>query len=201
MQHSGDKMKIKKSIKFSLSLILLSAAAYLIYIITVPNSSLFKSKINEYDQISTSYEGMSNNLKKLKAYEKTLGELIDGINQVNILKNIYQEEIIDILNHILEACEINPGKVTFSEVHTININEINNTENEIHNQAEEIIEAQAMTVSLEYSSSYDSLVDFIDEIQKSDMDISITNIKIIIHDEEEDVQCQVTLNFYALPMV
>ena len=200
MQHSGDKMKIKKSIIVSISLFLLAAVAFLIYITSMPNKSIFKSKINEYEQFNESYEVMSNNLKKLKTYEKTELELINEINNLNILKIIYQEEIINILNDILEACEINPGKITFLEVYTINIDEVNSKENEIQNPAEEIIEAQAMTVNLEFSSTYVSLVDFIDEIQNSDTDISITNIKIIIHEEGEDVQCQITLNFYALPM-
>ena len=198
MQHSGDKMKIKKTVL--ISMFLLSAVVYLIYMISMPNISIFNSKINEYEQISASYEGMSNNLKKLKSYEKTQGELLNDISQLNILKNIYQEEIIDILNNILEACGINLGKITFSEIYTVNINETNNTENEIKYPAEEITEAQAMTVSLEFSSTYESLVDFIDEIQNSETDISITNIKIISHEEGEDVQCQVTLNFYALPL-
>lgn len=200
MQHSGDKMKIKKSIIITIVIIGIIAVAYLIYTIFMSDSSIFKSKINEYEQISNDYESMSHNLKKLKTYEKTRQELINEINQLNILKNIYQEEIIDILNNILEACEINLGKISFSEVRTANINEINNEEIENQDIVEEIIEAQAMTVTLEFSSTYDSLVLFIDEMQNSGTDISITNIKIINNEEGENVQCVITLNFYALPM-
>ena len=204
MQHNGGKMKNKKSLILSLSLIVIIAAVYFVYVINAQNKPILNSSFNEYEQISASYETMSQNLKQQKTYEKTELELINKINELNILQNIQQEEIIIILNDILKTCKINPGKISFSEIYTVNINELNSEESESENAVTEteteVVEAQAMTVNLEFSSTYDNLVSFIDEVQDSDKDISISNIRIINQEEGEEVQCQITLNFFALPL-
>ncbi|MGD9567346.1 MAG: hypothetical protein AB7V48_03320 [Sedimentibacter sp.] len=193
-------MKIKKSVILSMSIIALATAAYFLNVIFAHDKPLFKSKFDEYEQISASYENISQNLKHLKTYEKTEQELINEINELNILQNIYQEEIINIINDILEFCEINPEKISFSEIYTVNINEMDNEEFVADNAGIEIIEAEAMTVNIEFSSTYDSLVSFIDEIQNFDKDIIISNIRIIKHEEGEDILCIINLSFYALPM-
>lgn len=194
-------MKINRASIVLLCLAGISIIIYLIYTLFMPDNDLFSSVDTEYEQINITYESISRNLKMLKTYEKVEEDLQNEIKRLNIIHNIYLEEVINILNYVLETCNINANKITFSEIQTVYI--IDETISESIKQTtatEEGIEMTAMTVSIEFSSTYNDLLMFVDQIQSYETEIGILNIRILYADGGEGIQCFINLNFYAMPL-
>lgn len=195
-------MKKNKTAIVSMCLLVMLATAYLIYKVYLADDVSFRSAGHEYEQISKIYDSMSDNLKMLGTYKKTQYVLLDEINRLNILQTIYQEEIINILNYAMRSCNINAGKITFSEIQDVSVDE-GNRNNETctdENISEQVARVTYMVVNAEFTSTYDVLMLFIDKLQDCNNDVSITNIQIMNSDGGEIVQCVISLKFYAMHM-
>ena len=193
---------MKTSKEIVLILFIGIAAIYLAYKAT--NLVAANPLSNEYSQVKTTYDSMSHNLMKLDDYKEEEKQLLSEVERLSMLKNIHQEDVVGILNDVMMNCSIDADKITFSEIKAVNLRERNN-ENE--NQSDDIdkaeqtndaAEAQVMAVSMEFTSDFESILMFIDEIQTSHAEITVTNVSVFNSDEGDVVRCLINLNIYFL---
>ena len=156
--------------------------------------SMFGSDKDEFQMISSEYETMCDNIKKKNYYENSVLDLNSKINDLNVMTNLRQEKIIDILDEHLSNCSIDASGISFSEVKSIN-----DYDGEATDEAAEF-EAEEISVELNFKSSYANILKFIDEIQNSNSNVVIRNVRISLSGENDSVYGTVVLGFYALPM-
>ena len=144
--------------------------------------------------ISSEYETMYDNIKKRNYYDNSLLDLNSKINELNIMTNLRQEQIIDILNEHLSICGIEASGISFSEGKSINDNDGETTDEAA------VFEAEEISVEMNFKSSYANMLKFIDEIQNSNTDVVIRNVRVSLSGENDSVYGIVILGFYALPM-
>lgn len=157
----------------------------------------------EHTQISSTYENMTKNIKMKNVYEKEIQNINKEINNLNVLSVLEQEKIIIILNNFMSAHNIELNNISFTEPIFILLENINSSseektvdDNSIDNESQFAI----ITANIEFKSNYEDMLEFIDAVQKNTDDTAICSINVITIDEVF-VQCTMTLNFYALPVV
>lgn len=179
------------------------AAIYLTYK-AATNLDAGNPLANEYSQVKTTYDSMSLNLMKLDDYKEEEKQLLSEVERLGLLKNIHQEDVVDILNDAMMYCNIDAGKITFSELKAVSLGEQDNeNENQINDrdkaeQTSDAAEAQVMAVSMELTSDFESILLFIDEMQTSHAEITVTNVSVFNPDEGDVVRCVINLNVYFL---
>ena len=148
---------------------------------------------DEYLTLSNIYEKMADNIKNMKLYEKQQQELLNEINRLSIMDNLCQEEIINLLSYYVSSCNIDPIKITFSEVRPVIFSGANNSEVSMRDD----VEFKNMSVNIEFTSTYDQMLMFIKQVQENENVIDITDMRILNTDEGEGVYCVINLNFYG----
>lgn len=161
------------------------------------NRSSSNSSSEEYFKIKNTYEVMFENLKSKKDYEDLKQDLQDDINGVKLLKLLSQDEILVVLDECINVGKLNVSNISFSEIRQINLN----NENESMDytlEAKSSFPIEVINVHIEFNSTYDDLILFVDKIQGYKTEISITNISILNGEEGEMVYCTIDLSFYAI---
>lgn len=195
-------MKNNKCIKALICLVVVFVIFYILKN-NVPAKAVGKlsSKQDEYLKIKIDYENMADNFKKKKYYEDSADKLLKEINALDVLTDIKQEQIIEILNENISNCNIEATSINFSEVIPVRINNSNNAEVV---QSEEILNENAtqnavmISVQIEFKSSYDNMLKFVDELQNSSINIVIENMRIYM--DKDNVYGVMDLSFYAVPL-
>lgn len=166
----------------------------------INKGNLTASYFEEYNKIKQTYEAMFEHLKYKKEYEAKEQDLQDDINDLNLLKALDQDEIIIILDECIKAGNLMVSNIAFSEIKQISLS----AENEL---IEYTLEAESndlsnfpiemINVHIEFNSTYDDMILFVDKLQGYETEICITNISIL-NEEGERVYCTIDLSFYAM---
>ncbi|MFA9423507.1 MAG: hypothetical protein ACERLG_08000 [Sedimentibacter sp.] len=198
-------MKNNKWIKAIICLVAVLVFSYVLKN-NVPGNPVEKliSKQDEYLEIKIDYENMSDNFKNKKYYEDSVNKILKEINELNVLMGIKQEQIIEILNENISSCNIESTCINFSEVLPASFNNNNNNDDndvdqsgEIKNDDEEQT-AVMISVEIEFKSSYDNMLKFVDELQSGLIDIVIEHMDIYM--DKDNVYGVINLRFYAEPL-
>ena len=158
------------------------------------------SKQDEYLKIKNNYENMSDNFKKKKYYEDRIEKLLEEINALNVLTDIRQEQIIDVLNANISNCNIEATRINFSEVIPVCINNSNDESMQSEEATNENSAQNAVMISvqIEFKSSYDNMLRFVDELKSSSINIVIENMRVYM--DNDNVYGFMDLRFYAVPL-
>jgi len=155
----------------------------------------------EHMKISVDYENISRNLKMASTYEKRKLELLNEIDNLNMESKILQEKIISIIYEYCLKNNIEINNITFSEIMPASLtNEITEENNDTYEQSEYETAAVFMCVSLELTSSYEDMLNLVDDIKNDHMDIAVTKMRTVSL-EGDVVYGVIELNFYAIPML
>ena len=144
----------------------------------VPNLSVG----DEYKDVYSQFENMSNDINMKSIYEEKQNILIKKVNGLNIDTEILQDEIINELNNISRKNNIELNSVKFSEVMPILSDN----------------SGLCMKVTVDFDSDFNDMLNFVDDVKKSKTIISIPDISILTI--KNTVHVSLNLMFYALPM-
>lgn len=179
-----------------LKIIILTVIVLLMCYYIIPEDWLLKlnpAKGN-YIKISQVYGNMLQNFKNYDYLEKKKSSLLDEISKINLETKILQEEIIsNLYKHCLDN-NIVITKINFSEVVPASFN--NDEENLNEDNGEE---AASVRVTIEFKSNYHNMLEFVDDIKNDDIDIAVTNMRVLSPDDS-DIIGVMDLNFYAMPL-
>lgn len=148
----------------------------------------------EYSETSIKYESMSRNFKMKREYEHRKEELLIDINNFNLETNIFQELVLIVVYGYCSLNNMEISNINFTEVIPVSLTESVNEE--ILNE----IPGVYMCSTIEFKSTYDNMMCFIDDIKNDDMNIAIIDMRTIAW-EGDVVYGIVNLKFYALPLV
>ena len=151
---------------------------------------------DEHDLMYVNYENMYRSINMNKYYKDRERELLNEKYNLNMLTSIKQEEIIKILHGHLSSCNIRVTKFNFSEGLPVQLNNpIDETVVEIdENIYPSIVK---ICVNIEFNSSYEDMLMFIDELQNNSINMSITNMRTTLS-ESDIVFVSMDINFYAI---
>jgi len=147
-----------------------------------------KNLMKEYKEINLTYEAMSSNLKMKNYYEDRKIQLLDQIKLKNFNNVMLQEQIIDLINNHCIKNNISINNIFFSDKNAVDC-----AEEDIEQLDIKPFEIQRVTV--EFKCSYENLLLFIDTIKNSNVDIAITNIRVI-NWGDDIIYVTSDLNFY-----
>lgn len=150
----------------------------------------------EWDITKGKYEEMLENLSMEKYYEAKKVEYFKILNKSSFCNELSQEKIITVLNNYTGKNNIQILNIKFS-----------NGEFAAVDKDIEIVESddgdldrcQTMGLTIEFKSSFNVLLDFIDDINENESYISINDIRIISWDENL-IYVVLDMEFYAVPI-
>ncbi len=185
-------MKLSNREKFLIGFLVVLVIVYLIYSFGLNkiNSIIDGLKI-DYEQISQEYDNTVNSIikksedeLKYKALNYKVGNLTKGY-----LNEIKQENLIVYLNKLIVDNNINIGTINYSDV----------TEQGIGDTENQSI-VKGMTFNFSFTSKYEDMLKFIDELQSSELNFIVSNINFLI---TEDNLASVTMSasIYAIDFV
>lgn len=186
-------MKVLKNKRFIVFIIL-------ILLLSLYGGGIFQdiysgfSARDEYNNLYTDYVNMSENLANKTTYEARKAALLQEIQDSDINKKVTQDEIINILGKLSIKNNIEMGNIKFEE----SIGSFTETDRE-ENPLEEIQAPESMKVTLDFSSSFDNMISYIDDIKKYSDKTALTDISILFLDAEE-VKVTVNLIIYTLSL-
>jgi len=156
---------------------------------------------DEHMKISVDYENISRNFKMENTYEKRKVELLNEIDNLNMETKLLQEKIISILYEYCLKDNIEINNITFSEIMPASLtNDSSDENNDTYKQSEYETASVFMCVSLELNSSYEEMLNLVDDIKNDHMDIAVTNMRTVSLNGDV-VYGVIDLNFYAIPMM
>ncbi|MGB4438579.1 MAG: hypothetical protein WBJ13_04990 [Sedimentibacter sp.] len=156
---------------------------------------------DEHMKISVDYENISQNFEMENTYEKRKIELLNEIDNLNMETKILQEKIIYILYEYCLKNDIEINNITFSEIMPASLtNDIPDENYDTYEQVDYETAAVFICVSLEFTSSYEDMLNLVDDIKNDHMDIAVTNMRTVSLDGDV-VYGVIDLNFYAIPIV
>lgn len=179
-----------------LKIIIITVIVLLLLYYIIPKDWLLKLNPakGKYIKINQVYGNMLQNFKNYDYLEKEKSSLLDEINKINIDTKILQEEIIiNLHKHCMEN-NIVITKINFSEVVPAYLN---NDEENLNEDSEK--EAASVNVTVEFKSNYHNMLEFVDGIKNSDMNIAVINMRVLTPDDS-DIIGVMDLNFYAMPL-
>lgn len=143
--------------------------------------------INEFKEIESSYEAMSENFRMKQYYEGRKKDLLIQFESMNY-DYLFQEEIITLINEHCLSNNIIMGSISF----------INDDEGG-YNQDEydENSPLRVMRVAIEFKCSYDNLLLFIDDLKNDTVEIAVVNMRVI-NCNDGIVNVAMDLNFYSI---
>lgn len=149
----------------------------------IPNILLSKiSPAEKYKNINSEYKNMYENLNMRSIYEERQNDLLEKVNKLDIDVEIKQDHIINLLGRISEKNNIQIDSIKFSEKIPLQDSP-----------------TECMKVTLDFNSTFDDMVSFIDDIKRGEWEISLFDISILLS-EGDRVGVTLNLMFYALPM-
>lgn len=158
------------------------------------------SSSHDYNIIKYTYESMFKNIKSKNDYEALEQDLQSKIKNLNFLNTLNQDEILAILEECTKEGKLNVSNIAFSDIRQFSLNKENQPESiESFNVSSFPIEV--MDVYIEFSSTYENMILFVNKLQSNRIEIIITKINILNEDEGEKVCCTIDLTFYAVKMV
>lgn len=168
----------------------------IIFIIIFVVFRFAEARRKEWDVTKASYEEMLENLSMEKYYEAKKVEYFKILNESSFCNVLSQEKIITVLNNYTGKNNIQILNIKFS-----------NGEFAFVDKDIEIVESddgdlgrcQTMGLTIEFKSSFKVLLDFIDDINENESDISINDIRIISWDENL-IYVVLDMEFYAVPI-
>jgi type IV pilus assembly protein PilO len=184
---------------------LLVLAAFIWVLIFIFKEFDLKSKLNymgyinnDYETTKTKFDSMAENIKLSKYYEDKKSNIMNEIESTKVMEELEQEQVIEIIGSHLNESGIEASRISFSEVVPIS-SETSNTENLSSDVYSLDSQAGVMSVTVEFSTSYENMMKFIDSLQSDEKEVVITNIRIVLS-EKNDVFTNLQLKFYAVPL-
>lgn len=168
------------------TLIIFIVVLFMVLFITgVPESLIYKvSAAEKYNDIHEEYEDMYQNINMKNAYEGKQSHLNKKVNEINLDKEILQENIINTLWNIAKNNDILLESIVFGEI----VPAFKEGENN----------SKCMNVKVNFSCDYNNMLSFIDAVKNFRTDISFFSISILtVSDNLVNVTAE--LIFYALP--
>ncbi|OPJ56336.1 hypothetical protein [Alkalithermobacter paradoxus] len=176
--------KREKILLFILIILIILAAFY--YLLFIPKYTKIKELRNELSQ----YEETINLLgdKQYDNLQESIADIDKKIyNQTqSLLPVIKQEKIIVILNEMLSKADLKGDIIEFSEVEDVNFDD-----------EKKIVDIKKMVVNINYTGSYESLMNFIKQTQSYDKHIGIKSIRIN-KDNENYLVGRIGLELYSV---
>lgn len=150
------------------------------------------SFIDECKEVHFDYVKMSNNFGMKHYYDERKNELFKQIESKKNYNNLLQEQIMNLINnHCINNC-ISISNIVFSDEVDAYVQE------DMEDDSNTAI--KVMKVSIEFKSSYENLIMFIDDLKNDRVDIAVTNMRIIKWDEDTFLS-STDLNFYSFNMI
>jgi hypothetical protein len=153
---------------------------------------------NDYETTKTKFDSMAENIKLSKYYEDKKSNIMNEIESTKVMEELEQEQVIEIIGSHLNESGIEASRISFSEVVPIS-SETSDTENLSSDAYSLDFQASVMSVTVEFSTSYENMMKLIDSLQSAVKEVAITNIRIVLS-EKNDVFTYLQLKFYAVPL-
>ncbi len=150
--------------------------------------------IKEYKDIKSAYEAMSSNFKMKDQYEKRRTELLNEIKSPNYNTEIFQEDIISLINYNCIKNSISISNIVFPDIQSVG-----ETGEDMELAGKEVTPFDIQRVTVDFKCSYKSLLLFIDAIKNENADIAIVNMRVV-NWNGDIVYVTSDLNFYILNM-
>lgn len=185
-------MRISRREKIYLLVLLLVVLGFLAYKFGYGNyADYMKNLEKEYDEVKNEYDDfkIALNFKpalenKIDEYNKLLKEKSLGYDY-----EIKQENVILRLDRLFENNEISISGVTFSDVTDLVMLE--------ENQGSDDKNVKKLQMTLGFSSEYENMLSFIDEMQEEPNKISISNL-VAVMGEAGIINGTINIEFYAI---
>jgi len=118
-------MKLSKREKVLIFILIIAVIGYAAYRF-LPSSNLFSLDAikEEYNQKSTVYDTMSQNVLLKSKYEENVQMLSDEINNLNVISDIQQENIIVFLNNYFANNNIDANNISFTDATVVPMSDI-----------------------------------------------------------------------------
>lgn len=183
---------INKNYSNFLNFVVITSVLIILFVSDIPSKIHFNINnfFSEYKEIKLSYEKMTNNFIMKNNYEVRKGELLKQIELQNDNNNLFQEQVITLINANCLNNGIHISNIVFSDEQDAYSQEYIEHEN---------ASISIMRVSIEFKCSYENLIMFIDDLKNDRVNIAITNMRII-NCNESTVSAAMDLNLYTLSM-
>lgn len=164
----------------------------------------------DYSYIKSTYDTMFENFESNKDYEALEQNLLDEIKDLNLLNTLSQDEILAILDECTNVGRLNVSNIVFSEIREISLSseESNEESTEVSTELSDdegdsmqSFPIEVIDVRIEFYSTYENMILFVNRLQNYESKISIASISILNKEEEEKVHCTIDLKFYAVKTV
>lgn len=118
-------MKLSKREKVLIFILIIAVIGYAAYRF-LPGSNLLNldAMKEEYNQKSTVYDTMSQNVLLKSKYEEKVQSLSDEINNLNVISDIQQENIIVFLNNYFANNNIDANNISFTDATVVPMSDI-----------------------------------------------------------------------------
>lgn len=185
----------------------------MVFMILIATYKYGQVKRDEWDIAKRSYEGMLENLSMVKHYEIKREEYLSKLKGSSFSKKLSQEMIISVLNNYTWKRSIQILNIKFSDLGLLSVDEdIEIVESgygdgtgagagygDDYGGDLDLDKCKSMGLTIEFKSSFDVLLDFIDDINQNENDISIRDIRIITWNEDL-IYVVLDMKFYAVPI-
>jgi len=174
---------VKNNVKFKPIVLIFIVAIIGFFVSGIPFRIFAKLSVgDEYKNIYAEYENMNQDINLKSLYEENQDYLIKKVNELNIDREILQEEIISELIGISRKNNIELSSIKFSEAMPILSDDT----------------GISMKVTVDFDSEFNKVLKFVDDVKNSCMLVSVEDISVLTI--ESGVHAAVNILFYALPM-
>jgi hypothetical protein len=176
--------------------ILIVVLAVCILFVLAIGGNLFSnvnSVLNEYRDTKNTYNFMTLNFQNNNYFEKRRNELLNDLDSLDLNFLMHQDQILSLINYYIVKNNIELDNISFGDIN-LNSAEIEPF-NDIDISKTDETDADVIYVSVEFRSSLEDMLSFMDDIRNESSYIAIPSISVLNLDENL-VKVSVCLDFY-----
>lgn len=195
-------MKLSKREKVMISMLAVVVVIYLAYTFGYTNLNKHMNTVeNEYDDVHSKYEKA---VLAVDSIEKLSEKEIERNKEINVLcqryyDNMDQENVILYIKEFIDNNNIAAKTLSFTERNlSQNIEQSDSSiDAEVYQETNNQIYVRVTDVNISYEATYNDLINFIDEIQNYEKEISISNMTAVVSDSSKIVG-SMSISFYGI---
>lgn len=178
--------------KYKILIVVLAVCILFVLAIGVNLFSNVNSVFNEYRDTKNAYNSMTLNFQNNNYFEKRRNELLNDLDSLDLNILMHQDEILSLINYHIVKNNIELNNISFGDINS-NSAEIEQFY-EVDSKTDKT-NADVIYVTVEFKSSLEDMLSFMDDIRNESSFITIPSISVLNLDENL-VKVSVCLDFY-----
>lgn len=153
--------------------------------------------IEEYRNVKSEFEAMSENFRMKGYYERKKKEMSAEIKNLGIKTQQNPEQVLSLISYHCENNGIEISRVSFDGMSPDMADAAENEEPPNESEGADRGTGDVLRVAVEFNCGYENMLQFIDDIKNDGGDIAVTNMRVLRLDDDT-VNAVTNLNFYSL---